>query len=128
MSFQHNHELQVKEKALLQNESIIKEINLYMDCQVPPATICQLLNRKFNIQTRSIDVYQVIKLIKSSFKESSDLDKSDLHEFLDSLHAMRDKDEDARFAYVMDTQSEKSLEEQLNYKKYNDCKLDRILV
>ena len=32
MTFQHNHELAVKEKCLLQNDAVIKEINLYMDC------------------------------------------------------------------------------------------------
>jgi len=29
---QHNHELIVKDKYLLQNESVLREINLYMDC------------------------------------------------------------------------------------------------
>ena len=61
---QHNHDLGIRDRYLLYNETIIKEINLYMDCQVPPATICQLLNKKYNISTKYSDVYHAIKIIK----------------------------------------------------------------
>ena len=64
MKFTHNHKLEVKERTLLQNDSIIKEINLYMDCMVPPATISSLINKKFNITVKYSDVYQVIRAIK----------------------------------------------------------------
>ena len=57
MVFTHNHELSVKDRCILQNDAVIKEINLYMDCQVPPATICQLVNKKFNICVKYSDVY-----------------------------------------------------------------------
>ena len=99
---QHNHILGIRDRYLLYNESIIKEINLYMDCQVPPATISQLLNKKFNISTKYSDVYHAVQIIKKSFKEAQDIGKHDIYELIEILEDLKRKDEDTRFAYAMD--------------------------
>jgi hypothetical protein len=120
---QHNHELGIRDRYLMYNETIIKEINLYMDCQVPPATISQLLNKKYNISTKYSDVYHAVKIIKQSFKEANDLGKHDIYELIEILEDLKHKDPDTRFAYVMDSNADSK-----DGKVNGEPKLDRMII
>ena len=48
----HNHDLILRDKSLITNEAIIKEINLYTDCGLENDQIGSLINKKWEVSIK----------------------------------------------------------------------------
>ncbi len=76
---QHTHDLEIKDRYFVYNEYVIQDIQLYMDCHLQPATVQQLVNKKYNVNTKYNDVYHMMKVLKHmNCKDGVDFKKSDV--------------------------------------------------
>ena len=74
----HSHNLEIKDRHFIYNDNVLKEIELYMDCNVQPTLIQTLINKKFQVNSKYNDIYHAMKIIRCSRNENIDLTKSDL--------------------------------------------------
>ena len=61
---QHTHELEIRDRAFVYNECVMRDIQLYMDCSVQPTMIQTLVNKKYGVNTKYNDVYHMMKVLR----------------------------------------------------------------
>eukprot|EP00347_Sterkiella_histriomuscorum_P007670 403348024 len=120
MIMQHSHCLEVKDRHFIYNEHVIQDIQLYMDCQVMPAMIQNLVNKKYSVNTKYNDIYHMMKVLKHMNNKEVQASKPDVTQLIECLENMKKKDPEFKFAYV--------LEDQDDSKSALNPKIDRMLI
>ena len=102
----HSHNLEIKDRHFIYNDNVMKEIELYMDCNVQPTLIQALINKKFLVNSKYNDIYHAMKIIRCSRHENVDLTKCDVNQLIDILENMKKKEPDLKYAYAFESQED----------------------
>jgi len=103
MKMVHSHPPELLERHFINNELVIRELQLYVECKLPYNFIHQLINKKFGINVRYNDVYHMAKSLRDyDQKFISSGKKSDVETLIDILNDLKARDPETRFAYTLD--------------------------